>query len=140
MEQEQEPKKKTGGRKSTVVEYDERISEALELILYKRLSSGEFRTTFSKMYDVSERTADATWRRCKDILKQRFADEQNELIEQQLMRYFDLLERARFDNNKRVERETLQDISKLYGLEQVKKIDLTTNGDPISVNIILNND
>jgi hypothetical protein len=133
----EEEKKKTGGRKSTVVEYDERISEALELILYKRLSSGEFRTTFSKMYNVSERTADATWKRCKDILKQRFTEEQNELIEQQLARYFDLLERARFDNNKRVEREVLNDISKLYGIEQAKKIDITSSGEPISINIIL---
>ena len=134
---EQEEKKKTGGRKSTVAEYDERISEALELILYKRLSSGEFRTTFSKMYNVSERTADATWRRCKDILKQRFTDEQNELIEQQLGRYFDLLERARHDGNKRVERETLNDISKLYGIEQAKKIDITSSGEAIAINIIL---
>jgi hypothetical protein len=133
----EEQKKKTGGRKSTVVEHDERITEALELILYKRLSSGEFRVTFSKMYNVSERTADATWRRCKDILKQRFVDEQNELIEQQLMRYFDLLERARQDNNKRVEREVLNDISKLYGIEQAKKVDITSNGEPISININL---
>jgi hypothetical protein len=89
------------------------------------------------MYNVSERTADATWRRCKDILKQRFTDEQNELIEQQLMRYFDLLERARHDGNKRVERETLQDISKLYGLEQPKKLDITSDGSAISINIVL---
>lgn len=132
--------KKTGGRKSTIVEYSEKLTEALELILYKRLTSGEFRTTFSKMYGVSERTADATWKRCKDIIADRFKEEQGILIEEQLMRYFDLLERARQDNNKRVERETLQDISKLYGLDAVKKIDITSGDLPISVNIILNND
>ena len=132
--------KKTGGRKSTIVEYSEKLTEALELILYKRLTSGEFRTTFSKMYEVSERTADATWKRCKDIIADRFKEEQGILIEEQLMRYFDLLERARQDNNKRVERETLQDISKLYGLDAVKKIDITSGDLPISVNIILNND
>jgi hypothetical protein len=132
--------KKLGGRKSTIVEYSEKLTEALELILYKRLTSGEFRTTFSKMYEVSERTADATWKRCKDIIAERFKEEQGVLIEEQLMRYFDLLERARQDNNKRVERETLQDISKLYGLDAVKKIDITSGDLPISVNIILNND
>jgi hypothetical protein len=132
--------KKLGGRKSTIVEYSEKLTEALELILYKRLTSGEFRTTFSKMYEVSERTADATWKRCKDIIAERFKEEQGVLIEEQLMRYFDLLERARQDNNKRVERETLQDISKLYGLDAVKKIDITSGDLPISVNIILNNE
>ena len=132
--------KKTGGRKSTIVEYSEKLTEALELILYQRLTSGEFRTTFSKMYGVSERTADSTWKRCKEIIAERFKEEQGVLIEQQVERYFDLLIRARQDGNKRVERETLDSISKLYGLDAVKKIDLTTNGEPISVNIILNND
>ena len=132
--------KKTGGRKSTIVEYSEKLTEALELILYKRLTSGEFRTTFSKMYGVSERTADSTWKRCKDIIAERFKEEQGVLIEQQVERYFDLLVRARQDGNKRVERETLDSISKLYGLDAVKKIDITTDGNPISVNIILNND
>ena len=132
--------KKTGGRKSTIVEYSEKLTEALELILYKRLTSGEFRTTFSKMYGVSERTADATWKRCKDIIAERFKEEQGVLIEQQVERYFDLLIRARQDGNKRVERETLDSISKLYGLEQTRKIDITSGDLPISVNIILNND
>lgn len=136
MEQEEKPKK-TGGRKSTVVDYEDKITEAMELILYKRLSSGEFRTTFSKTYNVSERSADAMWKKCKDILKQRFVDEQNELIEQQLARYFDLLERARESGNRRVEREVLQDLSKLYGLEQPKKLDITSDGSPISINIVL---
>jgi hypothetical protein len=35
-----------------------------------------------------------------------------------------------------VERETLADINKLYGLEQ-RKIDITSNGEPISININL---
>ena len=124
------------GRKSTELEYSEKITEALELILYKRLGSGEFRTTFSKMYGVSERTADATWKKCKEIIAERFKEEQGQLIEAQVERYFDLLNRARQDNNKRVERECLDSLTKLYGLEQ-KKIDLTSNGQPISINLNL---
>ncbi len=130
-----EEKKKTGGRKSNVVEYSEKLTEALELILYKRLTSGEFRLTFSKMYGVSERTADATWKRCKEIIAERFKEEQNVLIEQQVERYFDLLYRAREDKNKRVERETLDSITKLYGLEGPKKVDITTAGEPIKINL-----
>ena len=130
-----EEKKKTGGRKSNVVEYSEKLTEALELILYKRLTSGEFRLTFSKMYGVSERTADATWKRCKEIIAERFKEEQNVLIEQQVERYFDLLNRAREDKNKRVERETLDSITKLYGLEGPKKVDITTAGEPIKINL-----
>ena len=130
-------KENKNGRKSTVVEYDEKVTEALELILYKKLSSGEFRTTFSKMYGITERAADSVWKRCKEIIKDRFSEEQGEIINQQLTRYFDLLDRARTDNNKRVERETLDSISKLYGLESPKKVDITSNGESISININL---
>jgi hypothetical protein len=130
-----EDKKKLGGRKSNTVEYSEKLTEALELILYKRLTSGEFRATFSKMYGVSERTADATWKRCKDIIAERFKEEQGVLIEQQIERYFDLLNRAREDKNKRVERETLDSITKLYGLEGPKKVDITSAGEPIKINL-----
>ena len=124
----------TGGRKSTIVEYSEKLTEALEMMLYQRLSSGEFRLAFSKKYGVSERTADATWKRCKEVIAERFREEQGVLIEQQVERYFDLLNRARESGNKRVEREVLDSLTKLYGLEQ-KKIDVTTNGQPISINL-----
>lgn len=130
MEQEK-PKR---GRKSTEVEYSERITEALDLMLYKKLSAGEFRVTFSKMYGVTERMADNTWKKCKDILKERFTEKQDEIIQEQLSRYFDLLNRARESGNRRVEREVLSDMNKLYGLEN-KKIDITSGGEPISINI-----
>ena len=122
------------GRKTTEVEQFERIEEALELMLYKKLSTQEFRVTFSKMYGVTERTADNIWAKCKQILKDRFTENTEEIISEQLSRYYDLLDRARRDNNKRVERETLSDINKLYGLEQ-KKLDITSGGVPISINI-----
>jgi hypothetical protein len=128
------------GRKSNTVEYEEKITEALELILYKKLSSGEFRTTYSKTYQVTERAADAVWKKCKDIIKDRFLEEQGEIINQQLSRYFDLLDRARKDGNKRVERETLDSITKLYGIEGTKKIDITSGGESISININLNDE
>lgn len=126
------------GRKSNTVEYEEKITEALELILYKKLSSGEFRITYSKTYGVTERAADAVWKKCKDIIKERFLEEQGEIINQQLSRYFDLLDRARKDGNKRVERETLDSITKLYGIEGPKKLDITSGGESISININLN--
>lgn len=126
--------KKKRGRQTTEAEQIERIEEALELMLYKKLSAQEFRVTFSKMYGVTERSADTIWAKCKQILRDRFTEKQEEIISEQLSRYYDLLDRARRDNNKRVERETLSDINKLYGLEQ-KKLDITSGGQPISINI-----
>lgn len=124
------------GRKSNIATYEERIPEALEMILYEKLSYTEFRIQGAKKWGISERAAENVWKDCKDRLKQRFDEKTEEIISEQLSRYFDLLQRARESNNKRVERETLSDINKLYGLEQ-RKIDITSNGEPISININL---
>ena len=128
--------KKKRGRKSNEMTYEERIPEAIEMILYEKLNSTEFREQGAKRWGVTERTAESIWSDVKNRLKKRFEEKTEEIISEQLSRYFDLLKRARETNNKRVERETLSDISKLYGLEQ-RKIDITSNGEPISININL---
>jgi hypothetical protein len=122
------------GRKSNIASYEERIPEALEMILYEKLSYTEFRQQGAKRWGITERAAENVWKDCKDRLQQRFNEKTEEIISEQLSRYFDLLHRARLDNNKRVERETLADINKLYGLEQ-RKIDITSGGEPITINI-----
>jgi hypothetical protein len=129
-------KENKGGRKTNIAGYEERIPEALEMILYEKLSYTEFRQQGAKKWGITERSAETIWKDCKDRLQQRFNEKTEEIISEQLSRYFDLLARARADNNKRVERETLADINKLYGLEQ-RKIDITSNGEPISININL---
>ena len=131
-----EDKNKKGGRKSNIASYEERIPEAFEMILYEKLSYTEFREQGAKRWGISERASETIWKDCKDRLKARFQEQTEEIISEQLSRYFDLLQRARESNNKRVERETLADINKLYGLEQ-RKIDITSNGEPISININL---
>jgi hypothetical protein len=124
------------GRKSNIATYEERIPEAFEMILYEKLSYTEFRQQGAKRWGITERAAETIWKDVKDRLKARFQEQAEEIISEQLSRYFDLLQRARAENNKRVERETLSDINKLYGLEQ-RKIDITSNGEPISININL---
>jgi hypothetical protein len=124
------------GRKSNIATYEERIPEAMEMILYEKLGYTEFRQQGAKRWGITERSAESIWKDCKDRIKARFEEKSEEIISEQLSRYFDLLTRARADKNKRVERETLADISKLYGLEQ-RKIDITSNGEPISININL---
>ena len=129
-------KENKGGRKSNVASYEERIPEAFEMILYKKLNYVEFREQGAKKWGITERAAENVWKDCKERLQKRFDEKTEEIISEQLSRYFDLLDRARADNNKRVERETLADINKLYGLEQ-RKIDVTTNGQPITISIQL---
>jgi hypothetical protein len=127
------------GQKTNGPQQQKRLNEALELILYKGYGFEEFTKQYAKMYNVSVRTAQKVWVACKDILKERSALKHEEIISNQMNRYMDLLERARLDGNKRVERETLWDMSRIMGLDQ-RKVDITSGGEAISIKINLSND
>jgi hypothetical protein len=124
------------GRKSNAVQYEEHIIEAMHLILYKKLSYTEFKEYASKQYGISVRAAENLWSTVKDRIKERFQDKQEEIINDQLQRTFDLLQRCIASGNRRVEAEVLRDLSKLYGLD-VKRVDVTSGNQPIAININL---
>lgn len=125
------------GRKTTEVEYEDRMVRVFQMMLYERLNSIEFRNKASKEFGITTRQADNLWVDAKDRLKKRFEDEQEEILSAQIERYFSLLNRCIESNNKRTEKEVLDSLTKLFGLESTQKIDVTSNGQPISVNIIL---
>jgi len=129
-------KKNKGGRKSTTAAYEERITECMDLILYKKLSYSEFKEYASKKYDITSRAAEDIWKAVKDRIKERFEDKQEEIINDQLQRTYNLLQRCVEAGNRRVEAEVLRDLSKLYGLD-VKRVDVTSGDKPISININL---
>ena len=95
-------KENKGGRKSNIATYEERIPEAFEMILYEKLSYTEFRQQGAKRWGISERAAESVWKDVKDRIQKRFDEKTEEIISEQLSRYFDLLQRARESNNKSV--------------------------------------
>lgn len=135
-----ETNKRKPGRKTNDIEAAERFQRAFEIVLYKRLSYNEFRETFSVQENISIRQAELIYQKVKETIKQRFEDEKGELIQAQIERYMDLLDRSRESNNRRIEREVLADLNKLWGLETPKKLDITSGGEPMTLNIVMSKD
>lgn len=131
-----EQKQNKGGRKSNVVSYEEKMVRVFEVMLYEKKSYTEFRDQISKEFGITTRAAENMWLDARNRLKERYTEEQENVLQDQLTRTMDLLNRARESNNRRVEAEVLRDLTKLYGLD-VKKIDVTSGGEPISININL---
>jgi len=129
-----EPKK---GRKTDELEFESVMSRVYEMMLYEHLSYREFAAKAAKEFNISERQAERLWKEARTRLKERYTQNQDEILENHLNQLYDLLKRCRDERNKRVEREVLQDIAKIYQLE-IKKVDITSNGQPISININLN--
>jgi hypothetical protein len=119
------------------LQFEERMNRVYDMMLYEHLSYREFATKAAKEFKISERQAENLWKEARVRLKERFQRNNEEIMEDHLNQLYDLLKRAREDRNKRVERETLADIAKIHSLESAKKVDITSNGQPISININL---
>ena len=128
------------GRKTTELEYEDRMVRVFEMIVYEKKSYTEFKEQAAKEFDITQRQAENMWADCRNRLKERYAQDREEILSEQLNRLYDLLNRSRLAGNRRVEGEVLRDISKIYGLDQPVKVDVTSGGEPVAINIILNKD
>ena len=128
------------GRKTDEIEFEKVMSRVYELMLYEHLGYNEFKERAAKEFGITTRQGENLWKEARTRLKERYSQNQEEILENHLNQLYDLLKRCREDRNKRVEREVLADIAKIHSLEGTKKIDLTSNGEPISLNIILDRD
>lgn len=124
------------GRKTDEIEFEKVMERVFYMMLYEHLSYKEFASKAAKEFNITERQGERLWSEARTRLKERFKQNQDEILENHLNQLYDLLKRARDDRNKRVEREVLADIAKIHQLE-VKKVDVTSNGQPISININL---
>lgn len=135
MEENKKP-----GRKTNVAQAEERMSEVFEMILYSKLSYTEFRSQAADRFGITTRQAETLYKEARERLKERFSQEREEILNEQLNRLYDLLNRCRESGNRRIEAEVLRDLNKIYGLDQPVKVDVTSGGSPIAINIVLNKD
>ena len=133
----EEEVKGAGGRKTNEAQYEERMVEVYEMILYDTLSYSEFKKEAARRFNISPRQAESIYKDAKDRLKERFSQERELVLNDQLMRLHDLLKRCRDNNNRKIELETLATLNKLYGLDQPVKVDVTSGGLPFAINIVL---
>ena len=127
------------GKKADDMEFEGRMARIYDMMLYQHLSYREFASAAAKEFDITERQAENLWKEARTRLKERFKQDQDEILENHLNQLYDLLRRCREERNKRVEREVLSDLAKIYSLE-TKKVDITSNGNALTLNIQLDKD
>jgi uncharacterized protein YcbK (DUF882 family) len=133
----EEEVKGAGGRKTNEAQYEERMVEVYEMILYDTLSYSEFKREAARRFSITPRQAESLYKDAKDRLKERFSQERELVLNDQLSRLHDLLKRCRDNNNRKVELETLAVLNKLYNIETPVKLDVTSGGLPFAINIVL---
>ena len=83
------------GRKTDEIEFESVMSRVFEMMLYDHLSYREFATAGAKEFKISERQAERLWKEARERLKERYQQNQEEILESHLNQLYDLLKRCR---------------------------------------------
>ena len=115
-------------RKSTKLEIEKRIDECIDTIMTGHKNYSMFCEWFITTYDMSKHNAHKYWVKCWDIIKSRFALEQDQLISKQIYELYDLYKQAKDLGDFTNSRKILEDIRKIQGIDSPEKINIKHEG------------
>jgi len=70
---------------------EERMNRVFEMMLYEHLSWNEFRTKAAREFNITPRQAENLWKEARTRLKERFQQNNEEILENHLNQLYDLL-------------------------------------------------
>jgi uncharacterized protein YpmB len=118
---------------ATDAEISIRVGNTLELLL-RGYSRARIVAITTNNYNVCEKTADTYISKAKEIIKENTSATKDEMIALAAARYQDLYEKNYDSSDLKEARMVLDSISKLFGLEAPKSVDVTSGGDKITWN------
>jgi hypothetical protein len=79
-------------------------------------------------YDMSKHNAHKYWVKCWEIIKSRFALEQDQLINKQIYELYSLYKEAKDTGDFGTSRKILEDIRKIQGIDTPDKLNIKHEG------------
>ena len=126
--------------KADTAQSQERTRKAIECILKHNFSRREWVQYCAKQYEISDRQADKYWSFANQHIIEKWTKKKDTLVEEHYGRLFDLYEKAVNAEEWNVARLCLQDLSKLTGINEPEKKDITSDGESIKIVIGVDND
>ncbi len=115
-------------RKSTKLEFENRVKECTEKIIGEHLNYTMFCDWFTDEYEMTKHSAHKYWVRSWEIIKSRFALETDQLINKQLYQLYELYKDAKDTGDFGTSRKVLEDIRKIQGIDSPEKINIKHEG------------
>jgi uncharacterized protein YpmB len=120
---------------ATDAEISIRVGNTLELLL-RGTTRARIVAITTNNYNVCEKTADTYISKAKEIIKENTSATKDEMIALAAARYQDLYEKNYDSSDLKEARMVLDSISKLFGLEAPKAVDVTSGGDKITDRVV----
>lgn len=127
MKEENKKKKKyTRGPKFTRAEKEQVILQGIDKILFDHYNWTQYTTWMREEYGIVD--SNRYWGYCWERIKSHFSDEKEDMMQKILHLLFDLNKRGRNDDDKKIELETIKELSKILGLHQQQILSVQSDG------------
>lgn len=124
-----------GVNKADSFESNSRVLDAVDCLMNKNMTRGEWVLHCKSKYSIESRQSDSYWSKAKEFVKEKFAKDRDAIVETHHARLFKLYIEAVKDGEKEIARKVLADMAKLTGINEPDKKDVTSDGEKIQINI-----
>jgi len=106
------------------VQVEDLLSSSLQEILNNHLSYTEYIKWVKTQHNISDVQANEYWLKTWTLLDEKYQLERDQLISKHLKKYWEIYDYAMEDGDWSNARQTLNDISKLLGMNEPDKVDV----------------
>ena len=112
-------------KKMSKGEVQELINKSLDRILSEHLSYTEYIDWLRHEYKLSKNQSNEYWLRTWSVLKEKYSLEREQLVTKHLKHYWSLYDMSLHKDDLSNARQVLNDISKLLGMNEPERVDVT---------------
>jgi len=117
--------------KMTKVQVEEFITESISLIMNEHLSYREYIKYCKETKKLSENQSNIYWKRVFELIKEKYSLQREEEIDKHLFHLWSIYGQSIDKGDFNTARQILGDISKLKGLNEPDKLDMTSQNEII---------
>lgn len=138
QENQQSKKPLKAGRKHTKAQVEQIVQEGIYHILYSHMTHAEFGKWIKKEHNISQHQY--YWEKCWKAITDRFSHERDEMVKKHLHLLFNLHSRCITAEDRSTERQVLQDIAKVMGIQEGQKLTVTQEDGKVEIHLDLGDD
>jgi hypothetical protein len=117
--------KGTGKKMLTKQEAEQLIRDVIHKITREHISFTQYQVWCRTTHDMSYHQCNKYWTKTWRLLKEKYQNDRDKLIDKQLHKLWELYEDAYIKGDFNVARAVLSDITKLQGLNEPEKVEIT---------------
>ncbi len=112
-------------KKMSKGEVEDLIDKSLDRVLSEHLSYTEYINWIVAEYKISKNQANVYWLRTWSVLKEKYSLEREQLVTKHLRKYWQIYDLSLQKDDLSNARQVLGDISKLLGMAEPERVDVT---------------